>query len=285
MSISTRQDERYPTRIESDLDQPLRRQAAVQLRRTLMNPAAELGLAPLDHRCIPSLMTTGYEDRRPLPGDERRLDVFLRGSRTYVQGSQLLGRTAEWLIELGHSQAVLSHSKFTTITDHIVQAQLKPEVSGAGSSKSRVGEAMYFSGGREIKVEFFDRADARAPRRADEPSRRTDFIDRGEGRGEAQVEVNGTHESTIAAVIETVKALHSSLGPKVEDIWFTSLAGAALPLMPRPPFVARVIVMPLFARRQGGRLQTLSQIEIRDGTAEFVVAPFNIGFSCRLDGG
>ena len=168
-----------------------------------------------------------------MTSDSQELDVFLRGSRSYVQGSQILGRTADWLLQTGLHGAVLVDAKFSQITDHPVIAFRHADMQ-PGQAGSPIGRAVYRLGDEKIDVLYADAKAGLAPRIEDQPTKLSSFLDHGDLRGEARLALDGTQEGYLAAVIETVKTLHQSLASEVADIWFTALSGAELPIAPGP---------------------------------------------------
>jgi hypothetical protein len=209
----------------------------------------------------------------------QQLDVFLRGNRDYVQGSQILGRTADWLIQAGHEEAMLIQAKFSQTTQHPVMAFRRSEAEPL-AAKDLIGKARYRRDDEMIDIVFANASDGTVPWVGDQPSKREAFTDYGELRGEARIVLDGTQEGYLAAVIETVKALHQSLATDVTDIWFTALSGAALPLAPGQAETAFLKVEPLLTRNHDKRKQTLSEVTV--STEDGVVFRFNIAFSCRI---
>jgi len=209
----------------------------------------------------------------------QKLDVFLRGSRDYVQGSQILGRTADWLLHAGIGGAVLFEAKFSRITRHPVIAFRQGQTDPVDANRL-IGKARYRFGDQTFAINYADADGESAPWIDDQPSKLEAFSDNGELHGEARVVLDGTQEGYLSAVIETVKKLHQSLATNVTDIWFTALSGANLPVVPGHSGTAVLSVEPLLARNQEGRKQTLSKITVsadKGGSSQF-----NIAFSCRI---
>lgn len=209
------------------------------------------------------------------------LSVYLRGSRNYIQGSQILGRTAEWLAnERVDPSLVLVAAKFSRITAQGVVATLASnDEQSSVRAATWIGEARYSAAGYSPTVHFHERVGHRAETIADTKTRLQDFIVEGRLMASTSYEVDGTHESFIGATIESVKRLHASLENNVTDIWFTGLTTAQLPASIPYSTSGQFVVRPLLERRVEERLLTLSRIET---VASIPVKPFNIGFSCRL---
>lgn len=206
---------------------------------------------------------------------EHALVVGLRGTRNYVQGSQILARTAE-IIAADHPQAVLVSAKFTRITLRGVRM-----VIGDGEEGDEIGRATFVDGDARIVTRFFEVDGPDAPRIDDVPGATRDLTADDSGTGGAAFTIAGGFESYLAAVIECVKAIHARRGEQVTDIWFTALMGARLPVAPTYPHDGTLTVTPKIARMVGERLQTLSLVDT-DGPG----APpqFQILFSCVVAG-
>lgn len=202
---------------------------------------------------------------------EHILDVGLRGTRNYVQGSQILARTAE-IVAAEHPQAVLTSAKFTRITLKGVRLTF-----GDGDAADEIGRATFTDGDARIIARFHEVAGPDAPRIDDVPGATSGLEADADGAGSAAFAIAGGFESYLAAVIECVKAIHARRGEQVSDIWFTALAHAQLPVAPTYPATGTLTVTPKLARMVGERLQTLSLVDT-DGAG----APpqFQILFSC-----
>lgn len=214
-----------------------------------------------------------------MPMQTHALDVYLRGTRNYVQGSQILGRTSDWLSELDEGALHLVSAKFSRITERGVIAVLDASDDEIASGKW-IGQARYQGADTVKVVHFGDRDGIGALRIADVPSRLTNFRREGRLAGTATAKHDGSQEAFLASIIETVKRLHADLADDIADIWFTGLAQAQLPLSKSCGTEVSISISPLLERKQDGRLLTLTRVETtKSGTA---IQPFSIGFSCRI---
>ncbi|MFM7552929.1 MAG: hypothetical protein ACKO7Q_08825 [Actinomycetota bacterium] len=204
------------------------------------------------------------------------LEVGLRGTRNYVQGSQILARTAE-IIARDHPDAALVTAKFTRITLRGVEL-----VVGEGEAPSggdEIGRGQFQTGGERLAVRWFEAPGPEAPRIEDVPGATSGLAPDGAGGGRADFAIAGTFESYLAAVIECVKALHAGRGERVSDIWFTALVGACLPAAPAYPTAGSLAVELKVERMVEGRLQTLSVVETAGAGAP---PAYQICFSCVI---
>ena len=204
------------------------------------------------------------------------LDVGLRGTRDYVQGSQILARTGELLAAEADGEIVLVAAKFTRITDQGVRVAL---ADGDADDGPEIGTARYEQGGALRTVRFHEVPGPQAPH-LDEVGRVTsDLAADAAGAASCAFAIDGTFESYLVAVIEFVKAAHAARADGVRDIWFTALAGARLPLGGGYPRAGAMRLEPRIERMVDGRLQTLGLLAT-DGDG--APPPFQIAFSCVM---
>ena len=204
------------------------------------------------------------------------LEVGLRGTRNYVQGSQILARTAE-IVAADHPDAVLASAKFTRIT--LLGVELVLGEGDAPSGGEEIGRGQFLIGDERLSARWFEVPGPEAPRIDDVPGATSGLAPDGAGGGRADFAIAGTFESYLAAVIECVKALHAGRGERVSDIWFTALVGARLPVQPTYPTAGSLAVELKVERMVEGRLQTLSVVETAGAGAP---PAYQICFSCVI---
>ncbi len=204
------------------------------------------------------------------------LEVGLRGTRNYVQGSQILARTAE-IVARDHPGAVLASAKFTRIT--LLGVELVLGEGDAPSGGEEIGRGQLLAGDERLPVRWFEVPGPEAPRIEDVPGATSGLAPDGAGGGRADFAIAGSFESYLAAVIECVKALHAHRGERVSDIWFTALVGARLPVAPTYPTAGSLAVDLKIERMVEGRLQTLSVVETTGAGAP---PAYQICFSCII---
>ena len=204
------------------------------------------------------------------------LDVGLRGTRDYIQGSQILARTGELLVAEATGPVVLLSAKFTRITERGVRVALDEADVADGEE---LGRAQYDDGGQRRTVRFLEIAGPEAPRIDDVPKVTSDLVVAADGSASCAFAIAGTFESYLVAVIEFVKAVHAARAEGVTDIWFTALAGARLPLDPAYPTEGRLRLTPKVERLAGDRTQTLGLLDTEGAGAP---PQFQICFSCVI---
>ena len=202
------------------------------------------------------------------------LDVGLRGTRDYVQGSQILARTGELVAAAEDGAVVLLSAKFTRITEQGVRVALDQADDADGEE---IGTARYDQGGAVRTVRFLEVPGPKAPPIEEVAKVTSGLAVDPAGEASCDFAIEGTFESFLVAVIEFVKAAHAARADGVRDIWFTALMGARLPLAPSYPRQGRMRLEPRIERVVDGRLQTLGILRT-DGDG--APGEFQICFSC-----
>jgi len=204
------------------------------------------------------------------------LNVYIRGTRDYVQGSQILARTAELVGADG--SALLASAKFTQITERGVLAVFDDADAG---DALEIGRAQFVTATGRQTVRFCEVAGDKAPPIEDVSRVTANLETDGKGTGSTTFAIAGTFESYLVAIIEFVKAVHAQRGERVTDIWFTALMGARLPIDASYPRTGTLRVAPKVERVVDGRLQTLSLVDTEgEGNAP---PQFQICFSCVVE--
>ena len=202
------------------------------------------------------------------------LDVGLRGTRDYIQGSQILARTGELVQAEADTPVLLISAKFTQITEQGVRVALDAADSDDGNE---IGKAQFDVNGERRTVRFFEVTGPTAHRIDDVPKVTSDLEVAAEHNATCSFAITGTFESYLVAIIEFVKAAHAHRGEDVVDIWFTALMGARLPLTATYPTTGALRLTPKIERMVDGRLQTLGLVDTEGPGAP---PPFQICFSC-----
>jgi hypothetical protein len=191
------------------------------------------------------------------------LDVFLRGARTYVQGTQLIARLAD---RLGKNDAVLVRAGFSTITDKAVTAV---EAGSTGPDQAVLGQVIFRSDDREHGFALIE-GQREAPRRDLDmgirfvPAERT-------GRLAGAYSYDGAVdlESTLNVIVQSTKALHETLGDSVSDVWFTGIRGFPLPTgEPAGARSGMVSIQGLRVMRSGATYQSMLKVSLRDAAQQ-----------------
>jgi hypothetical protein len=210
------------------------------------------------------------------------LDVFLNGKRNYVQGSQILARTAEIIQGRYGAGLCLREFAFKHTTVKLVGVHF-----GEGEqdmSASRIGEATFGAASNGIRTGYFELSEL-APK-ADIPESIVLNLKSGGTGGSGCFQYAGalTFEDALRVVVQAIKTLHQALAPDAYDIWLTGMRGGAIPL--DRGFSAEMGEIEVEMLRLMGsppQYQTLNRVTVRSqGSA---LAPFAVTFALRSDRG
>lgn len=166
-----------------------------------------------------------------LPGGAAALDVCLNGRRDYVQGTQMVARSADHFAAAGAGPVVLSAAAFHRITDR--EVGIVTGTPGPDLAEHALG-TLRFTGADGAPLDAVLVAGPGAAPRRDIPvtatweeiagtrtnALSTAFALGGLARG----------EDFLVALVQTVKGLHEALADDVRDVWLTGLRGARIPL-------------------------------------------------------
>lgn len=187
------------------------------------------------------------------------LDVFLRGARDYVQGTQIIARVAD---AIGDERAVLSRAAFSSITRRKIMARARHELA---EDETVVGHVAFDVGGVECERVIVESREP-APRRdvgmdlSIEMIRQTSRLSAAYAYRRA-----GDFEALLNVVVQGTKCLHDALDQSVRDIWFTGIRGFPLPvgrgLQPQAGFVD---ITCLRVMRRECQYQSLLRVAVAD---------------------
>ena len=186
--------------------------------------------------------------------DLASLNVFIRGSRDYVQGTQIVSRTAELLPD-GDWKMTLC--QFKKITKQIVGASLVENKSAPS-----IGRAVFENSlGQRLNYYFYNQEPSAASmntdmdidwhlKRSTEPLCGTIYFQR-----------LSSFESGLNVMVQGVKELHSMLNNSVHDVWWTGLRGGALNVKWKESLTAgQINVNPIRILANNGSYQSLVQL-------------------------
>jgi hypothetical protein len=190
------------------------------------------------------------------------VDVFLRGERDYVQGTQLIARASAFLAEEG---AHLSQATFHRITSHRVALQL---LSAVVPGDEVIGQVQ-FDGAHAVSGLAFLELPQPAPR----TSAGMGVVIEG---SEFEAPLHGVYrfaleigdlESVLNVLVQSIKALHERLDPGVHDVWFTGMRRFPLPVRGWPELrQGEVHIMRRRVGRSGHQYQSMVEAVLKDGS-------------------
>lgn len=212
-----------------------------------------------------------------------QLDVFIRGSRDYVQASQVLSRSIELLgRETDVGSPTLISAKFENITKNKILLCFKAEPTLA---EQRIGSAVFEVSGERIAVFYYVEPNVTAAIIEDKQDPIIQFKNLSspmeKPAGVAVFRSSGSVETLLEGTIAVIKRLHQEIDVGVVDVWFTAIARAALTdRISSADFEVDIRVNHFMKRVVGGRIQTLSSVDLsapQIGT----IPTFQVAFSYR----
>jgi hypothetical protein len=213
------------------------------------------------------------------------LDVFLNGTRNYVQGSQILARTAE-LMRPVFGSLNLTEFTFKRTSINLVGVSLADDSAAnvPQSTAPPIGDALFKSDQKPIRAKFVE-LPAAAPK-ADLPETVTLKLESGGTAGNGCFAFRGavSFEDALRTIVQAVKKLHEALAQDARDIWLTGMRAAAIPIDKGFQDADGEIAVELVRlMRSPPQYQTLNKVTIseRDGG----LAPFFVTFALRSDRG
>lgn len=154
--------------------------------------------------------------------DRKLTDVFLRGQRNYIQGTQIVCRAAEFL---GDPEAVLTECKFSDITENLVSFSLdKPQ--------SAIGSVGFISGAGDRKIVYV--IDQGTPAKRNDAPMHIEVVSYETSdtpdTAHCHVRCHNNFESILNAIVQAVKLHQKESYGDITDNWFTGLRRVSLPL-------------------------------------------------------
>ncbi|MDX2277559.1 MAG: hypothetical protein NW206_19085 [Hyphomonadaceae bacterium] len=183
-----------------------------------------------------------------------KLNLFLRGSRDYIQGTQIIARLAEqlppgdWRFEQANFQAISTR-------------ELSFAPAGGGDETGAAGRVSFSAETGEITTYVIRESGPQAPRR-DAPMPIKVVPLGGEGaKARWRYEGVATFEDVLNVLVQAIKAENAKRWPEGKDIWFTGARRARLPL--NGPFVSSGEFTLTLYRQIGvsGQVQTIWQTD------------------------
>lgn len=209
--------------------------------------------------------------------DNALLDVFLRGDRDYVQGTQMIARLAE---RLGPGAWVLDQAQFARVTLHaLVIADSLPATGGPGNPE--VARIRFTDGAAGRREFLLTEATALAPRR-DQPllvsvARAESPAADADSPAPVRWTYQGAHgiEGMANAVVQAVRSEHALRWPGCRNIWLTGCRRLQLPAAGSCPATGHLLIS--LYRRLGttGQNQTVWNVDVPEaGLAGMVTFAF-----------
>lgn len=187
-----------------------------------------------------------------MPG--QTLPVFLRGDRSYVQGTQIIARLAEQVAPEG---SLLTQATFNQITANTVSWL----PAGPEEADHPIGQVHFVKDDQEHVYRLRD--SGVAAQQLDAPMDVQLHLVESPAplAGQYRFETHGDLEALLNVMVQAVKALHERLDPGVHDAWFTGMRQFALPVQRQSdPFSGVIDVRHRRLLRRGHQYQSLIEV-------------------------
>lgn len=190
------------------------------------------------------------------------LDVFLRQSRDYVQGTQIVARSAECLAE---SDWIFEQAIFSAITNRVISI-----CASCNEQQANIGRVT-FSKGDASKLFYLEESDELAPRFNTPMLVKVAFIKEQDGSITYRYESALDFEGLLNAMVQAIKAEHERVFLAAYDIWLTGFRGFKIPVDILPSCASGSISLRR-GRVMGGDgvFQTLWMLSMQDDHQEQV---------------
>jgi hypothetical protein len=197
------------------------------------------------------------------------IDVFLRGDREYVQGTQIVSRLADLL---SGGEWSLDQAQFHRLTVRRLSA-CNPSDADVSAPLARV---QFIQPSGTIKAFVLIEGASDAPRR-NEPMpiavSRLDGPPRGNETGMAIWNFRNVEkfEDLLNVIVQAVKGEHSFRWPGCHDVWLTGFRRLALPVSGAFPLAGRVELSFYRKLATADQVQTVWQIALPESDVTGVV--------------
>jgi len=188
------------------------------------------------------------------------LPVVLNGSRSYVQGSQIVCRALEKMAPMG-AQDLVSVG-FHKITDCLVSLTETPDET----AKNTLGELIVRDSDGARRRLYLVADETVAPRDTRPQSSQIEKLDQTAPlSARFSITAITDMEDIFDSLVQSVKGLHEELGEDVKDVWFTGLRGRVFPIQPSEILSSGTLMVD-FSRimKSNDRWQTLMGFSICD---------------------
>ena len=172
------------------------------------------------------------------PMSHHLMDVFIRGERDYIQGTQMVARASDWL-RSNISQpdtAVLKQCQFTEITKNkILLVPLEVVKQTPDLNARMVGRAQWLPD-QNIETAPLDFAFVYAKEQAPAYDKQMNLSHQlTSGPKPLDAEVKFSHvcgvEDALNLFVQSIKQCHSNISADVIDVWWTGMRGGNFPLI------------------------------------------------------
>jgi len=213
---------------------------------------------------------------------QTELACFFVGERDYIQGSQIISQTINWLENLPankDSDITLIDAKFSAITTKQVIASIQSDLD-----EQKIGELSVLVNENSITVHLFESSNEVTIRTPDTPPAYDNLVEVDKLNGQANFSsLKGDLNSILCSIIAANKKLHANLSDSVYDIWFTGFRNAEIPSKTAKLPTEGIISFNNMMTMGKGPYQTLSKVTVYDTTDSNnpVIDTFIISFAYK----
>lgn len=204
---------------------------------------------------------------------KNKLNVFLKGERDYIQGTQIISRLSEVLPST--EKFLLESASFNKITNKSIFFVDNGNFSHL--KNNLLGYAIFkpISKKGNIKYIFFEDADHIAPFIEDhEVDLKYSFVSRQGLSASINFTVLNNFEAILESIIFFVKKLHTEYKENIFNVWFSAINKATIPLTNNNKIIqAELVIINLMNKKISNKFLTLSNVA-------FNSSEFN--FTCNL---
>lgn len=201
------------------------------------------------------------------------------GSRSYIQGSQMLNGAAHVIRDIYRVEDIrLVDAKYSSITNREVfvgseEGMMDSLFGSVTFSVDSVDRRFYFYGG-ENEVE------GRVPELG---ITYRDLVNVSHLSGTAVFEhKKASLDGLLCSIVAANKKIHSTLGENVRDIWFTGLRRASIPVDSVELPCSGEIHFKNLVERGSSQVQTLSQVDVISNQQGIENLTFLISFAYKI---
>ncbi len=199
------------------------------------------------------------------------LDVFLRQSRDYVQGTQMIARSADLL---DGADWFFEQALFSAITANRISIALA-DTEDAGEAIGRVA----FSCASSEKIFYLRKASGEVPRRDVPMPVKVVFVAEEPDAVQYRFEGAADFEGLLNVIVQSVKSEHERIFPAATDIWLTGFRGFHVALDIAPSLAGGWVKLRR-GRLMGtkGTFQTIWGVSVFDAEGEIAAGTTTFAF-------
>jgi len=188
------------------------------------------------------------------------IDVFLKGNRNYIQGSQIIARLSDLLPEA--NEYFLFSASFKKITDNCLYYLYAND--DFNKENIAIGSVIFksYKSENSIKYLIFECLNKRAPLIQDDiKDYNHNFLLKEALTSNINLTVKNDFESVVECIVFFLKKLHSEHKKNVENIWFSEINNGNIPIFKKKNYIqADLFINNIFNKKINNKFLTLSKV-------------------------